>query len=139
MLTSCFIVYQFYNEEKHVEENTLEKVKGVADQSMAFIYWAYEQKAKALSDEEKYHLRDNDSLKELLSVLEQQSDIKFDISLATNELNATALKPMPNTTLVKIKERQKDGFIISNHAGEKKSFLCQTYVCHCDVYLLSCA
>ena len=122
VLTSCFIVYQLYNEEKHVEENTLEKVKGIAEQSVAFIYWAYEQKAKTLSGEEKYRIRDNYSLKELLFVLAQQSEIKLDISLATNELNATALKPMLNTTLVKIKERQKDGFIISNQAGEKNLF-----------------
>lgn len=69
LLTAIFAFYQFYNEEKHIVKSSLEKIKGVSEQSVAFIYWAYDQKAKALSDDQKYSIRNNFSLKELLAVL----------------------------------------------------------------------
>ena len=122
VLTSCFIVYQFYNEEKHVEENTLEKVKGVAEQSMAFIYWAYEQKVKTLkSDQQTLPLHDNYSLKELLLILAQQSEMKLDIALAPTK-SETASKSLLDTTLMRMKDHSKEGFIIVNQAGEKSLF-----------------
>ena len=122
LLTTCFVVYQFYNEEKHVEENTLEKVKGVAEQSVAFVYWAYEQKAKALKSDQNNTLQNNYSLKELLFVLAKQSEMDFDITLVEKESAVATLKPSIKNTLIKMKERQEDGYIIYNQFNEKKLF-----------------
>jgi HD-GYP domain-containing protein (c-di-GMP phosphodiesterase class II) len=119
LLTSCFVIYQFYNEEKHIEESSLEKIKGVAEQSVAFIYWAYEQKANALNDEQKYAIRSNFSLKELLAVLAKHSDMEFDISTSTKILN---LSPSALDTVLKVKERKEDGYIVFEKTGEKHLF-----------------
>lgn len=122
LLTTVFMVYQFYNEEKHIEENSLEKIKGVAEQSVAFVYWAYEQKAKALSDEQKYSIRSNFSLQELLSVLAKHSDMELDISSVAKEMHPTTLKTSIRNTLLHMKERKEDGFALFERDGEKHLF-----------------
>ena len=119
LLTTCFVIYQFYNEEKHIEESSLEKIKGVAEQSVAFIYWAYEQKANALNDEQKYTIRSNFSLKELLAVLAKHNDMELDISSSTKTLN---LSPSALDTVLKVKERKEDGYIVFEKTGEKHLF-----------------
>ena len=79
LLTIVFVSYQFYNEEKHIVKSSLEKMRGVGEQSVAFIYWAYEQKAQALNDSQKFSVKNNFSLKELLHVLARQSHMELKI------------------------------------------------------------
>ncbi|MDD3342554.1 MAG: EAL domain-containing protein [Sulfurospirillaceae bacterium] len=57
ILTVAFVGYQFYNEKQHILDSSKQKIKGVGDESVAFIYWAYEEKAKILSNEQKYTLQ----------------------------------------------------------------------------------
>ena len=121
-LTTIFVVYQFYNEEKHIEESSLEKIKGVAEQSVAFVYWAYEQKARALSDEQKYSIRSNFSLKELLSVLAKHSDMELDIASISKDLHAFPLKPTIKKALTQMKESEEDRFALFEKEGEKHLF-----------------
>lgn len=123
ILTTLFLVYQFYNEEKHSEASSVEKLKGVAEQSVAFIYWAYEQKAKALSDEQKYTISKNFSLKELLNVLTQKSGIELKI------------EPLGKT----IDEKKEDNFRVININKEKhlvyvKPLIANQYCIACHVH-----
>ena len=99
LLTAIFAFYQFYNEEKHIVKSSLEKIKGVSEQSVAFIYWAYDQKAKALSDDQKYSIRNNFSLKELLAVLAKQSEMDLRIEPVSKELTlpSSAMRAITNT------------------------------------------
>ena len=122
LLTTIFVVYQFYNEEKHIEESSLEKIKGVAEQSVAFVYWAYEQKARALSDEQKYSIRSNFSLKELLSVLAKHSNMELDIASISKDLHAFPLKPTIKKALTQMKESEEDRFALFEKEGEKHLF-----------------
>lgn len=99
LLTAIFAFYQFYNEEKHIVKSSLEKIKGVSEQSVAFIHWAYDQKAQTLSDEQRYTMRDNFSLKELLAVLAKQSEMDLRIEPASKEptLSSPAMRAITNT------------------------------------------
>lgn len=119
LLTTIFVVYQFYNEEKHIEESSLEKIKGVAEQSVAFVYWAYEQKAKALSDEQRYSIRSNFSLKELLSVLAKHSEMELDIASISKDFHALPLKPTIKKALIQMQEHHEDRSALFEKEGEK--------------------
>lgn len=119
LLTTCFVAYQFYNEEKHIEQNTIEKVKGIADQSVAFLYWTCAQQAQSSHDDKTLPMA---SLKELLASQAKQNDITFDLSLLEKEINTTKLQPMLKNALSQTKERQKDGFILFKRDGEKNLF-----------------
>ena len=109
LLTAIFAFYQFYNEEKHIVKSSLEKIKGVSEQSVAFIYWAYEQKAKSLSDDQKYSIRNNFSLKELLAVLAKQSEMDLRIDPVYKELT---LPPSAMRAITNTKNTLQDHFAI---------------------------
>ncbi|NCB53767.1 MAG: HD domain-containing protein [Epsilonproteobacteria bacterium] len=111
-LTSLFVVYQFINEEKHIEQSSLEKIKGVAEQSVAFVYWAYEQKAKALSDEQKYSIRNNFSLRDLLAVLARHSDMDLSINSIYKDIHAMNVPASVKQSLLSVKETKQDTYNI---------------------------
>ena len=111
-LTSLFVVYQFINEEKHIEQSSLEKIKGVAEQSVAFVYWAYEQKAKALSDEQKYSIRNNFSLRDLLAVLARHSDMDLSINSIYKDIHAMSVPASVKQSLLSVKETKQDTYNI---------------------------
>lgn len=122
LLTTVFVVYQFYNEEKHIEENSLERIKGVAEESLAFVFWVYEQKAKAMSDDERYNFRTNFSLKDLLALLAKQSNMEFDIAPVSKDLTHSALKPSIKKAFHDVKEKRHDSFAIYENEGTKYLF-----------------
>lgn len=121
LLTTVFVVYQFYNEEKHVEESSLERIKGVAEESLAFVYWVYEQKANAMSDEQRRTLKANFSLKGLLALLAKQSDMELDITSVSKDMQHTTLKPSLKKAFQNVKEEHRDSFAIYEH--EKTKYL----------------
>ena len=122
LLTTIFVVYQFYNEEKHVEESSLERIKGVAEESLAFVYWAYEQKANAMSDEQRRTFQTNFSFKDLLALLAKQSDMAFDITPASKDMNHTALKPSIKKAFYTVKEEHRDSFALYKEENTKYLF-----------------
>lgn len=122
LLTTVFMVYQFYNEEKHIEENSLERIKGVAEESLAFVFWVYEQKAKAMSDEERYNFQTNFSLKDLLALLAKQSRMEFDIAPVSKDFSHTALKPSIKKVFKDVKEERRDGFALYEQESAKYLF-----------------
>lgn len=122
LLTSIFVTYQFYNEEKHIEENSLEKIKGVAEQSVSFVYWAYEQKAKALSDEQQYSIRSNFSLRDLLAVLARNSEMDLKIESIYKDINASLCPPSVKHTLNVMKESKQDGYAVLYKENRKYLF-----------------
>lgn len=122
ILTSLFIAYQFSNEARHLEENSLEKIKGVTEQSVAFIYWAYEQKAQALSDEQKYSLRNNFSLKELLYVLAKQSNMDLHIESLAKNAQEKNCHPALKKALQIMQKNQTDSFVFFEEEKNKKLF-----------------
>jgi HD-GYP domain-containing protein (c-di-GMP phosphodiesterase class II) len=122
LLTSIFVTYQFYNEEKHIEENSLEKIKGVAEQSVAFVYWAYEQKAKALSDDQRYSIRSNFSLRDLLVVLARHSEMDLKIESIYKDMNASACPPSIKQAVQTMKETKQEGSALIYKENRKYLF-----------------
>ena len=122
ILTSLFVVYQFNSEARHIEKNSLEKIKGVTEQSVAFIYWAYEQKAQALNDEQKYSIKNNFSLKELLYVLARQSSMDLHIKSMTKNVQEKNSHPAFQKALVSMKNTQEDSFVVFEEEGRKNIF-----------------
>ncbi len=122
LLTTVFVVYQFYNEEKHIEENSLERIKGVAEESIAFVFWVYEQKAKAMNDDERYNFRTNFSLKDLLALLAKQSSMEFDIASVSKDFTHSALKPSLKQAFQNVKNEHHDSFALYEDKGIKHLF-----------------
>jgi len=122
LLTAAFASYQFYNEEKHIAKNSLEKIRGVSEQSVAFIYWAYEQKAKALRDEQKYSIKNNFSLKELLYVLARQSHMDLKIESKYKEMDKLSCPPSVKRSLVNMKNSLEEHHATFEKEGEKYLF-----------------
>lgn len=122
LLTTIFVAYQFYNEEKHVEESSLERIKGVAEESLAFVYWVYEQKANAMSEEQRRTLQSNFSLKDLLALLAKQSDMQFDITPASKDIKHLALKPTIKKAFHTVKEEHRDSFALYEEENTKYLF-----------------
>lgn len=122
ILTSLFVVYQFNSEARHIEKNSLEKIKGVTEQSVAFIYWAYEQKAQALNDEQKYSIKNNFSLKELLYVLARQSSMDLHIESMAKNVQEKNSHPAFQKALVSMKNTQEDSFVVFEEEGRKNIF-----------------
>lgn len=122
ILTSLFVVYQFYNEEKHIEESSLEKIKGVAEQSMAFVYWAYEQKANALSEKERYGIRQNFSLRTLLAALASHSDMELNIHSIYKNIDMFSAPYNVKQALKEMIETKKDSFTVIQKENAKALF-----------------
>jgi len=122
LLTSAFVLYQFYNEEKHMEESSLEKIKGVSEQSMAFVYWAYEQKANALSEKERYGLRQNFSLRTLLAALAQHSDMALNIHSIYQDIDTLSSPTSVKQAVKTMIETKKDGYTVVNQEKGKALF-----------------
>lgn len=122
ILTSLFVVYQFNSEARHIEKNSLEKIKGVTEQSVAFIYWAYEQKAKALSDEKKHPIKNNFSLKELLEVLKKQSNMDLHIESLTQNAQEKNCHPALKKALQMMQKNQADSFVFFEEDNSKNLF-----------------
>ena len=122
ILTSLFVVYQFNSEARHIEKNSLEKIKGVTEQSVAFIYWAYEQKAKALSDEKKHPIKNNFSLKELLEVLKKQSNMDLHIESLTQNTQEKNCHPALKKALQMMQKNQADSFVFFEEDNSKNLF-----------------
>lgn len=110
LLTAAFVAYQHYNEKEHILNASKHKIKGVTDESAAFIYWAYEQKAKVLSSEQKYNMRTSFSLKELLAVLAKESAMDLSIDPVTQDIKKLpfSIQHAINT----LKQTQEDGYAI---------------------------
>ena len=122
LLTAVFAYYQFFNEEKHIVESSLEKIRGVSEQSVAFIYWAYEQKAKTLSDEQKYSVKNNFSLKELLYILTKQSGMTLKIESQYQEIDKQPYPPSVKRALTNMKHSLEEHHAIFEKEGEKHIF-----------------
>jgi len=122
LLTSLFVIYQFNSEARHIEKNSLEKIKGITEQSVAFIYWAYEQKAKALSDEQKYPLKNNFSLKELLLVIEKQSNMSLHIESIAQNTQEKNCHPALKKALLMMQKNQVDSFVFFEEEESKNIF-----------------
>lgn len=122
LLTTVFIGYQFYNEEKHIEENSLERIKGVAEESIAFIFWVYEQKANAMNAAQRYTLQESFSLKDLLALLAKQSNMEFDITPVSKNLKHTSVNPSLQKTLDDVKKSGNDSFAIYKQERTKYLF-----------------
>ena len=122
ILTSLFVVYQFNSEARHIEENSLEKIKGVTEQSVAFIYWAYAQKAQALNDEQKYALRNNFSLKDLLYVLAKQSNMDLHIESIAKKSQEKNYHLAFKKALQTMNKTQEDSFEVFEEEGRKNIF-----------------
>lgn len=122
ILTFFFVVYQFNSEARHIEENSLEKIKGVSQQSVAFIYWAYEQKSKALSDDQKYRIKNNFSLKELLYVLEKQSNMELHIESIGLHSQEHICHPSFKKALGRLEKNKEDSFVFFEEEGKKNLY-----------------
>ena len=122
LLTAVFAYYQLYNEEQHTQQNTLEKVKGVSEQSSAFIYWAYAEKAKTLNDEQRYIVKNNFTLKEVLYHLAKQSDMKFSLNSQYHDIENSTLLPTLKQTLLKMKDSKRDQHTIYSKDNEAYLF-----------------
>lgn len=139
LMTTLFMVYQFYNEEKHIEASSLEKIKGVSEQSVAFIYWAYEQKSKALSEKEKFTIEKNFSLKELLNILTQKSGMNFQIQPTSQNHNANMVHPPIKEALKTLKKDKEDTFSIyvkdeQKHLVYFKPLVANSHCISCHVH-----
>lgn len=135
-MTAMFAFYQFYNEAKHIEETSLEKVKGVSEQSVSFIYWAYEQKAKTLSDEQKYNVKNNFSLKELLYVLARQSSMDLKIDSKYKNIESSPLSSKEKQVLSTVKKSHKDDYTVFEKDGEHYLFYAKPLIANASC--LSC-
>jgi len=122
LLTALFAFYQFYNEKKHIEETSLEKVRGVGEQSASFIYWAYEQKVNAMSDEQKYSVKNNFSLKELLSILAKQSHMELKIEPVYKDITALIAPFGVKRALNNMKSTLQEHHAIFEKEGQKYLF-----------------
>lgn len=122
LLTAVFIYYQLYNEEKHILKSSLEKIKEVGNQSVSFIYWAYEEKAKALTDEQKFNLKSNFSLKELLYVLAKQSHMDLTIESKYKEIEKLSYPQNIKHSLANMKHSREEYHTIYNKEGQKYIF-----------------
>lgn len=117
VLTSAFVGYQLYNEKEHIVDSSKQKIKGVSDESAAFIYWAYEEKAKILNNEQKYNLRTNFSLKDLLAVLAKESGMKLNIASPMEDKAQSTLVPSIKKALTHLNETKEDSatIFLKNH------------------------
>lgn len=136
ILTAIFACYQLYNEEKHIAKSSLEKIRGVSEQSVAFIYWAYEQKAKVLSDESKYSVKNNFSLKELLYVLAKQSHMDLKIESQHKEFDKLICPPSVKRALTNMKNSLEEHHAIFDKEGEKYIFYTKPLIANASC--LSC-
>ena len=105
-----------------MEESSLEKTKGVAEQSMAFVYWAYEQKANALSEKERYGLRQNFSLRTLLAALAQHSEMALDIHSVYENIDTLSSPSNVKQILKTMEETKKEGYTVVNQENIKTLF-----------------
>jgi len=122
LLTALFAFYQFYNEKKHIEATSLEKVRGVGEQSTSFIYWAYEQKVNAISDEQKYSIKNNFSLKELLYILAKQSHMELKIESVYKDINGLEAPFGVKRALNNMKNTRQEHHAIFEKEGQKYLF-----------------
>lgn len=119
LLTAIFAYYQFHNEELHTKATSLEKIKGVSEQSSAFIYWAYEQKAKSPQEQQRYTFSNSFSLKEVLQHLAKQSDMEFSITSQYIETEKLFVPFVLKKTLRAMNERREQQHTIYTKEGEE--------------------
>ncbi len=122
LLTALFAFYQFYNEKKHIEATSLEKIRGIGEQSTSFIYWAYEQKVNTISDEQKYSVKNNFSLKELLYILAKQSRMELKIESMFKDAEALIAPSSVKRALNNMKTTRQDHHAIFEKEGESHLF-----------------
>ena len=122
VLTSAFVGYQLYNEKAHILDSSKQKIKGVSDESAAFVYWAYEEKAKILNNEQKYNLRANFSLKELLAVLAKESGMELGIASSMQNEAKSTFAPSIKKALIYLNETKKDSSTVFSKGHEEYLF-----------------
>ncbi|MDD2383611.1 MAG: HD domain-containing protein [Sulfurospirillaceae bacterium] len=123
VLTSTFVGYQLYNEKQHILDSSKEKIKSVSAESAAFIYWAYEEKAKMLNSQQKYNIRNNFSLKDLLSTLAEASGTELDIKSCVEDQEKCTLPSDIKNAITTLQETKKDSYSTFINEKDGKSHL----------------
>lgn len=122
LLTAIFAYYQFYNEEQHTLKNTFQKAKGVSAQSSAFIFWAFEEKARSANNEQRNINQNSFTLKKILYNLAKQNDMEYSINSQYHDIENATLLPELKKTLLKMKESKRDQHTIFTKDNESYLF-----------------
>lgn len=122
LLTAVFAYYQLYNEAQHTLKNTFQKAKGVSAQSSAFIFWAYEEKARSMNDEQRNITKNSFTLKEILYNLAKENNMEYSINSQYHDIENAPLLPDLKKTLLKMKDTKSDQHTIYTKDDETYLF-----------------
>ncbi len=124
LMTIVFFIYQVENENIHLKNNTISKIKNLANESKALVYWAYAQKVREMH----MHKNSNNnakpgfSIRDMLNNAMKNEKIKYDINLNFDEDDLSELSKNIADVIRNMQNTQKDQYTIYKNNNKKYIF-----------------
>ena len=121
IITLVFFVYQLQNENKHILQNSIAKVRNATNQAQYVINWIYAQKVKNNEHRKKENLSLNFSLKDLIYNMNSDIGVHIKINNIKAESENTKNSKILKNTIAKMQTTKKEQYAL--YKSEEKTYI----------------
>ena len=121
-MTAVFFIYQINNENEHLKNGTISKVKNLSNESKALVYWAYAQKVKERNISKGSNAKLGFSIRDMLNNAMKSEKIDYDINLKFDSDDLSQLSGGVAKAIDKMQKSKDDKYVLYNDGGKKYIF-----------------
>ncbi len=132
IMTGIFLCYQIYNENQHIKNNTISKVRNIANESRALVYWAYQQKVHEMENVKKNGMRLGFSIRDMLNNAMKNEKIHYDINLVLDSDDLSQFTPNISKVIAKMQKTKKPKYAIYKDSDKYNIFYTTPLIANSD-------